>query len=68
MYKLILYFNLLVLRHSFEDALHLRMHFLNVPYPFTLNISTHILHTVLFKFSVVMTWRICVTIRGYLNW
>lgn len=67
MYKLILYFNLLVLRHAFEDALRLRMHFVNIPYPFTLNIS-HILHTVLFKFSVVMTWRICVTIRGYLNW
>ena len=33
--------------------------------PLHSNISIHILHTVLYTFSVVLTWTICLTIMSF---
>ena len=32
------------------------------------NIDMNILHTILYTFSMVLTRRICLTIRGFLHW
>ena len=37
------------------------------PNPLHPNISMHILHTVLYTFPVVLTRRICLTIKGFLS-
>ena len=32
------------------------------------NISMHILHTVLYTFPMVLTWRMCLTIKIFFSW
>ena len=38
------------------------------PNPLHPNISVHILHTVLYTFPKVLTWRICLTIKSFSSW